>query len=54
MAFAVAFQLDSPELKAAFLALALAAFAPLAWRRILGGEERDRVRNRLAPARGAA
>jgi len=53
-AFAVAFQLDSPELKAAFLALALAAFAPLAWRRILGGEERDRVRNRLAPARGAA
>ena len=54
VAFAVAFALDSVELKAAFLALALVAFAPLAWRRILGGEERGRVRSRLAAARGAA
>ncbi len=54
LAFAVAFQLDSVELKSAFLALALIAFAPLAWRRILGSEERGRVRSRLSAARGVA
>ena len=53
-AFAVAFELEAVALKAVFLALALLAFAPLAWRRILGGEERGRVRSRLAAARGAA
>ena len=50
LAFAVAFQLESAGVKAAFLVLALAAFAPLAWRRILGNEERGRVRSRLAGA----
>jgi O-antigen/teichoic acid export membrane protein len=43
VAFAVAFALDSVPLKAVFLVLALAAFAPLAWTRILGRAERDRI-----------
>jgi O-antigen/teichoic acid export membrane protein len=45
--FAVAFTLDSVAVKAIFLALALAAFAPLAWTRILGAAERERVLARI-------
>jgi O-antigen/teichoic acid export membrane protein len=54
LAFAVASQLESVPAKAAFLAIALLAFAPLAWLRILGREERVRVRMRLRAARGTA
>ena len=52
--FAVAFALDDPVAKSAFLVIALATFAPLAWTRILGGEERGRVLSRLRAAREPA
>ncbi len=52
--FAVAFELHGVAARAAFFVLALAAFAPLAWRRILRAEERDRVRARLGAGRRAA
>jgi O-antigen/teichoic acid export membrane protein len=52
--FAVAFLLDPVALKAVFLVLALAAFAPLAWTRILGADERERVLARVRPARTPA
>jgi O-antigen/teichoic acid export membrane protein len=51
---AVASQLTGTEAKIVFVAIALAAFAPLAWRFLLGSGERDRVRARLAAGRGAA
>jgi O-antigen/teichoic acid export membrane protein len=54
VAFAIAFELSSVALKGGFLAIALAIFLPLAWKRILGSDERERVRSRLSPAKGAA
>jgi O-antigen/teichoic acid export membrane protein len=47
VAFTVAFTLDSVALKAVFLVVALAAFAPLAWTRILGRSERERMLARV-------
>jgi len=53
-AFLVAFQLTGVAAKAAFVAIVLLAFAPLAWFRILGLDERLRVRDRLGTARQPA
>jgi O-antigen/teichoic acid export membrane protein len=54
LTFAVASQLESVPAKTGFLVAALLAFAPLAWLRILGRDERVRVRTRLRAARGTA
>lgn len=53
-AFLVAFQLTSVPAKAAFCVLVVLAFLPLAWFRILGLDERIRVRTRLRAAREPA
>ena len=53
-AFLVAFQLTSVPSKALFIVLVVLAFFPLAWFRILGLDERLRVRTRLGAAREPA
>jgi O-antigen/teichoic acid export membrane protein len=53
-ALLLASQLEGVGPKLALIALVLAAFAPLAWFRILGAGERLRVVTRLRAARGAA
>jgi O-antigen/teichoic acid export membrane protein len=52
--FAVAFLLDSVAVQAAFVVIALAAFAPIAWRHVLGEGERDRIVARLRPSASSA
>jgi O-antigen/teichoic acid export membrane protein len=54
VAFTVGFQLTGLPAKIAFVALVLLAFAPLAWFRVLGLDERLRVRSRLRTVREAA
>ncbi len=51
VALAVAFQLEGVGAKVALIGALLAAFAPIAWYRILGSGERTRVRTRLRAAR---
>jgi O-antigen/teichoic acid export membrane protein len=51
VALAVAFQLEGVGAKIALIGTLLAAFAPIAWYRILGSGERTRVRTRLRAAR---
>lgn len=53
-AFALASQLTGIAAKLAFVAVMLVAFAPLAWFRILGLDERLRVRSRLRAVREPA
>ena len=54
VALALASQLTGVTAKIAFVALILIAFAPLAWFRILGLDERGLVRARVRPAREPA
>lgn len=50
---AVGVVLPSTALQVAYVAAVLVAFAPVAWRRILSDQERDRVRERVAAARAS-